>query len=145
MGDLAQYQPTEGRKKSWLKATNTPFDPIESLTSLAHHDIACPRCEQRNTARACGPFHPPAEHTLLTLAHAAYLTPEGTGYAQQGFQQPCAACGFAIDRPALAMDKFARDLVKEYAGDGAKLGAYLPCVHAPSYCEALGGLTRGSV
>ena len=88
--------------------------------------------------RAARSTHQP--NTLqLTLPRAAYLTPEGTGYAQQGFQLPCAACGFAIDRPALAMDKFARDLVKEYAGDGAKLGAYLPCVRAynirGSLCE----------
>lgn len=59
---------------------------------------------------------------------AEYLTPDGTGYAQQGFQWPCSRCAFPITKAALAIDKLAQDLVKEFTDEDTPLGAYLPCV-----------------
>lgn len=57
-----------------------------------------------------------------------YLNTEGTGYAQQGFKWPCASCGFPITKTALAMDKLAQDIVKNYNDADATMDAYLPYV-----------------
>ena len=48
MGDPFQYKPTEERKHSWLAATGTPFDPMEALTQLSYHNVACPKCSKLN-------------------------------------------------------------------------------------------------
>ncbi|KAH9832601.1 uncharacterized protein C8Q71DRAFT_777258 [Rhodofomes roseus] len=106
MGDPAKYQPSEERKQTWLADTGTPFDPIESLKYLPHHNVTCPRCESPNAA--------------------PYLTAEGTGYAQQGFKLTCSRCSLVIDKPALAMDKLAQDLVEDHNDLDAKMDAYLP-------------------
>ncbi|KAH9930331.1 uncharacterized protein B0H18DRAFT_994444, partial [Fomitopsis serialis] len=106
MGDPAQYQPSEERKSTWVANTGTWFDPIEALKDLSHHDVICPRCHKRNTA----PF----------------LTAEGTGYAQQGFMLMCSQCSLPIDKSDLALDKLARDLVKDHNSADAKLDAYFP-------------------
>ncbi|KZT67388.1 hypothetical protein DAEQUDRAFT_713656 [Daedalea quercina L-15889] len=106
MGDPVRYQPSEERKRTWLAETGTPFDPIEALKHLPHHDVICPKCEKPNAA--------------------PYLTSEGTGYAQQGFKLTCSRCSLTIDKSALAMDKLAQDLVKDHNSDKAKLDAYLP-------------------
>ncbi|KAI0720627.1 hypothetical protein C8Q72DRAFT_890601 [Fomitopsis betulina] len=106
MGDPLQYKPTDERKRSWLSSAGTPFDPIEALTKRSSHTITCPKCGKRNEAE--------------------YLTPDGTGYAQQGFQWPCSRCAFPITKAALAIDKLAQDLVKEFTDEDTPLGAYLP-------------------
>ncbi|KAH9930344.1 uncharacterized protein B0H18DRAFT_905631 [Fomitopsis serialis] len=106
MGDPAQYQPSEERKRAWVANTGTLFDPIEALKHLSHHDVICPRCHKRNTA----PF----------------LTAEGDGYAQQGFTLPCSQCSLPIDKSDLALDKLARDLVKDHNSPDTKLDTYFP-------------------
>jgi len=108
MGDPAQYQPSEERKRTWVANTGTLFDPIEALKHLSHHDVVCPRCRKRNAA----PF----------------LTEEGTGYAQQGFMLTCSRCSLPIDKRGLALDKLARDLVKDHNSPNATLDAYFPYV-----------------
>lgn len=59
-----------------------------------------------------------------------YLTPDGTGYAQQGFKWPCSRCKYIITKTSLAMDKLAQDLVKEHDEADAPLDTYLPCVRS---------------
>ncbi|KZT63753.1 hypothetical protein DAEQUDRAFT_699761 [Daedalea quercina L-15889] len=105
MGDPARYQPSEERRMDWLARTRTPFDPIASLRwHLLHHKITCPRCDKSNAA--------------------PYLTPEGTGYAQD-FMLTCSSCSLMISKPALAIDKFVRDLTKSHKSADARLDAYL--------------------
>ncbi|KAH9832602.1 uncharacterized protein C8Q71DRAFT_860985 [Rhodofomes roseus] len=50
MGDPAQYQPSEKRGLTWLEQTGTPFDPIEALKQMSHHEVVCPRCGATNAA-----------------------------------------------------------------------------------------------
>ncbi|TFY63748.1 hypothetical protein EVJ58_g3067 [Rhodofomes roseus] len=106
MGDPAQYQPSEKRGLTWLEQTGTPFDPIEALKQMSRHEVVCPKCGATNAA--------------------PYLTAEGTGYAQQDFKFACNSCQFPIDRPALALDKLAQDLVKDHNDPDAKLDTYFP-------------------
>ncbi|KAH9930332.1 uncharacterized protein B0H18DRAFT_148066 [Fomitopsis serialis] len=105
MGDPAQYQPSEKRRDAWLSETGTPFDPMESLKHLTEHDVTCPKCGTANAA--------------------PYLTTEGAGYAQQGFKLACNDCRLTIDKPALALDNFVGDLIKNHNDPEAKLDTYL--------------------
>ena len=50
---------------------------------------------------------------LSALGFTAYLAPEKTGLAQEGFSCACDACKFVITRESLAVAKFVSDLVKD--------------------------------
>ena len=43
----------------------------------------------------------------------AYLTPEKTGFSQEGFTCVCNSCGFVITRERLTVAKFVDDLMKD--------------------------------
>ncbi|EPT03017.1 hypothetical protein FOMPIDRAFT_1117270, partial [Fomitopsis schrenkii] len=93
MGDLTQYEPCEERILSWFEQTDTPFDPLHSMQVLLHRAVRCPGCGRSNDI----PF----------------LDQDGTGYLQRNFRYIC-ICSLGITKSALALDKFAGDLVTGY-------------------------------
>lgn len=112
MGDLTQYEPCEERILSWFEQTDTPFDPLHSMQVLLHRAVRCPGCGRSNDIRK----------STLTNIHiegsghsqrAAFLDQDGTGYLQRNFRYIC-ICSLGITKSALALDKFAGDLVTGY-------------------------------
>ncbi|KAH9832611.1 uncharacterized protein C8Q71DRAFT_879588, partial [Rhodofomes roseus] len=93
MDDLTLYEPCEERMLSWFEQTDTPFDPLSSMSCLLYRAVRCPRCGRMNDV----PF----------------LDNEGLGYSQRGFRYAC-VCGIFITKTALAMDKFAGDVVSHH-------------------------------
>ncbi|KAF7304477.1 hypothetical protein HMN09_00850000 [Mycena chlorophos] len=81
---------------SWVRLTDTPFDPFEAIESMsaAGKVVECIKCGTPNTTR--------------------YLTADGTGYLQLRFDRICTKptndCFHHITHADLAMAKLAKDL-----------------------------------
>lgn len=112
MGDLEQYEPCEERILSWFEQTDTPFEPFYSMQVLLHRAVRCPGCGRSNDIRKSMPTD---GHTVGPRYSplAAFLDQDGTGYLQRNFRYIC-ICSLGITKSALALDKFASDLVSSY-------------------------------
>ncbi|KAH9930341.1 uncharacterized protein B0H18DRAFT_1117024 [Fomitopsis serialis] len=104
MGDLTLYEPCEERTLTWFEQTDTPFDPLASMSCLLHRATRCPGCGRLNDV----PF----------------LNEDGSGYLQRSFRYMC-ICGLSITKTALAMDKFADDLVANHRSNPRQPSVYL--------------------
>lgn len=71
-----------------------------------------------------------SHRTTSDYYHIAFLSPEGTGYSQHLFSAGCQSCKFTVTREALAVLKFARDVVLDPANPADvqtyEKGVYLP-------------------
>ncbi|EPT03014.1 hypothetical protein FOMPIDRAFT_1159610 [Fomitopsis schrenkii] len=93
IADFMQYEPCEQRGLSWFEKTNTPFDPFHSMKVLLHRTVRCPGCGRSNDV--------------------AFLDQDGIGYLQRNFCFIC-VCSLDITKSALALEKFANDLVTNH-------------------------------
>ena len=124
MGDLNMYRPCDQRVHSWFEQTRTPFDPFVSMRCLQHRSVRCPSCNERCTVRKSLYLVPFQRTADLTLRTTAFMTRDGTGYLQRNFQYVC-GCGLSITKSALALDKFAGDIVSDHHSGSDKPHRYV--------------------
>ncbi|KAH9930329.1 uncharacterized protein B0H18DRAFT_1117014 [Fomitopsis serialis] len=123
--------------ESWVHAEAPPLDVLmvwhAYMLNPAWYGDDCLRVSALRTLRALNDRLLPA---LVVMGNPAkyrpseerkpYLGEDGRGFAQQGFKLTCSCCSLAIDKPALALDKLASDLVKDHNDPDATMDAYLP-------------------
>ncbi|KAF7294634.1 hypothetical protein MIND_01000000 [Mycena indigotica] len=105
LSEILSTEPLQQRLDHWLKATLTPYDPLEASSQMVTKEVACPRCR--------------------AVVYAPYMTEEGTGYLQEGFSIACSRdnCTCEITRDTLALRKFANDLAKPDTGKAPSMMA----------------------
>jgi hypothetical protein len=110
-GDLLDYRPyVMQEEEEWRASTRLPYDPFESCAVLKDNRFDCPSCGRPVIARELASSQVVCQRSS---PHQAFLSDNGSGYAQSGFVINCnsSPCDFRITRETLAVAKFARDLV----------------------------------
>ena len=112
MGNISEYNPRSDIEYSWAAATGLPWDPFDSCAVHTRRELACPKCGALVVARKS--VHMFEQwHGFQYFWFTAYLAPGDAGWAQNGFARVCNACKFVVSRENLAVNKFARDLVRD--------------------------------
>lgn len=113
--DSVTLEPTHNQEQidTWQTLTETPFDPLEALASAQGRYVRCPLSSEVLFTRKIT-FISSALRLDERLAESfppAWVTPEGTGYAQQSFSIPSRLDPtFHITHEVLGISKLARDL-----------------------------------
>lgn len=114
--DPNTFQPIHNQEQinAWQTLTETPFDPLEAFASAEGRYVRCPLSGEVVFTRtswypfSCKPSEPELTHCPLSTA---WVTPLGTGYAQQSFSMPSPLDPtFLITHQVLGISKLARDL-----------------------------------